>query len=91
MKGKDKIKEGSKQATLFGMLPKADKIAKPKKKIDTEILPDANEETQVDSQMTDVSMAESGSVETQETQPSGDWDDITQELVISSDVISSEA
>ncbi|PPQ90540.1 hypothetical protein CVT25_015854 [Psilocybe cyanescens] len=92
MKGKDKIKEGSKQATLFGMLPKADKIAKPKKKIDTETLPDTNEETQVDSQMTDVSMAESGSAETQEeTQPSGDWDDITQELVVSSDVISSEA
>ncbi|KAH9484953.1 Minichromosome loss protein 1 [Psilocybe cubensis] len=97
-KGKDKAgKEGgSKQATLFGMMGKAaDKGLKPKKKteVDTKAVPYANgEETQADSQMTDLTMSESMVVESQEleeTQPAEEWDDIAEPPV--SDAITSQA
>lgn len=92
MKAKDK-KEGPKQATLFGMLPKVDKAPKMKKKHETERL---SPEIRTESQMTDVTMSDVESqnlesqVETQETQEvlSSDWE--TQMVESAAVVLSSE-
>jgi hypothetical protein len=68
MKGKDKDKKsssGPKQATLFGMLPKAEKAAKPAKKPVPE--PESTpyeRETQTD----DITMSDATSLGMQETQ-----------------------
>jgi len=97
-KAKDK-KEGPKQATLFGMLPKADKAPKLKKKAEPE---HPSPEIRIDSQMTDVTMSDVESqnlesqvemetqVETQETQEvlSSDWE--TQMVESAPVVLSSE-
>jgi chromosome transmission fidelity protein 4 len=68
MKGKDKDKKsssGPKQATLFGMLPKAEKAAKPAKKPVPEPEPIPYEqETQTD----DITMSDATSLGMQETQ-----------------------
>ncbi|KAF5328867.1 hypothetical protein D9619_011727 [Psilocybe cf. subviscida] len=82
---KDTKKEGPKQATLFGMMPKADKAAKVKKNAkETVPIPIAVEETQP---VDDISMSDAGAFETQveetqETQEeetpragSPDWDE----------------
>ncbi|KAF4621226.1 hypothetical protein D9613_000247 [Agrocybe pediades] len=73
-KGKEKEKkDGPKQATLFGMMPKADKATKlGKKKAEAEESAGATEsaqETQTETQTTDVVMDDAGLLEeTQETQ-----------------------
>ena len=75
-------KDGSKQTTLFGMLPKADKVPRPKKNAtskegtpaesvqDTqaESQVDTQMESQLDSQMTDVTMTDLETQDAQDTQ-----------------------
>ena len=90
MKAKDK--EGPKQTTLFGMLPKADKPPKMKKPEPERLSP----EIRIDSQISDVTMSDVESqnlesqVETQETQEilSSDWE--TQMVESAPVVLSSE-
>ncbi|KDR75022.1 hypothetical protein GALMADRAFT_248867 [Galerina marginata CBS 339.88] len=75
LKGKDR-KEGPKQATLFGMLPKADKVSRPKKQPDTAPPTADTQETQIDSQMTDVTTVETETQEeSQQRVGSPDWDE----------------
>lgn len=75
----------------------ADKAPKAKKKTEANLkaIPDANgEESQVDSQMTDVTMSESVAAESQEleeTQPAEEWDDIAPQPQVSTDAIASQA
>jgi len=74
-------KEGPKQATLFGMMSKA--APRPRKVESLEPgLQDETQETQIDSQATDVSMTDigsSGDIETQEDSQqrsySPEWDE----------------
>lgn len=91
-KAKEK-KDGPKQATLFGMLPKSEKPPKVTKKPEPERLLVA-QESQPESQMSDVTMADVESqdtqIETQETQEvlSSDWE--TQIVESAPVVLSSE-
>ncbi|KAF8160621.1 hypothetical protein B0H34DRAFT_344214 [Crassisporium funariophilum] len=86
-KGKEK-KDGPKQATLFGMLPKADKTSRTTKKSSVE----TSSDNQADSQLTDVTMLDADAMDTVETQEdsqnpsSGDWEEtqLVDESLISS-------
>jgi len=89
-------KEAPKQATLFGMMSKSEKVQKVKNKT-TRGTPESEQETQVDSQTTDVAMSDLGSLDNSETQEdsqvtSTDWEE-TQLLdeSISSHMVASEA
>lgn len=79
---KDTKKEGSKQATLFNMMSKADKATKAKKNVKETVVQSVEETQPVDDiSMSDVGAFETQVDETQETQEetpragSPDWDE----------------